>query len=96
MQYFHRTAVSPDTAMARAAAVFGERLAPVAEGGRRRSWSGALGTVTVTIAAEGGHYTLVTVATDQLAESELDRLAKHYLGEVHRLAEPGHVLRGAY
>ncbi len=96
MQYFHRTTVSPDAAMARAAAILGERLAPVAEGERRRSWSGALGTVTVTVAAEGGHYTLITVATDQLAESELDRLAKRYLGEVHRLAEPEHELRGAY
>ncbi len=96
MKYFHRTTVSPDAAMARAAALFGARLAPVSEGPRQRGWSGALGAVTVTVAAEGGHYTLVTVTTDQLAESELDKLAKHYLGEVHVLAEPDHALRGAY
>lgn len=96
MQYFHRTSVSPEAAMARAAAILGARLAPVSEGARRRSWSGALGTATVTVAAEGGHYTLVTIATDQLTESELDKLAKQALGEIHRLAEPTHELRGAY
>lgn len=96
MKYFHRTSVSPDAAMARAIEVFGARLAPVTEGARSRSWSGALGAVTVSAAPEGGHYTLVTVATDQPGESELDKLAKRYLGEVHRLAEPGHELRGAY
>jgi hypothetical protein len=96
VKYFHRTTVTPDAAIARAAAVFGGRLAPVSEGARSRSWSGALGTVAVTAAPEGGHYTLVTVSTDQPGESELDKLAKRYLGEVHVLAEPGHELRGAY
>ncbi len=96
MKYFHRTSVSPDAAMARAAEVFGARLAPVTEGPRRRSWSGGLGSVAVTAAPEGGHYTLVTVRTDQPGESELDKLAKRYLGEVHVMAEPEHELRGAY
>nr|MBA2293064.1 hypothetical protein [Gemmatimonadales bacterium] len=47
-------------------------------------------------AAEGGHYTLVTIDTDQPAESELDRLGKHFLGEVHKMANPQHELRGTY
>lgn len=96
MKYFHRTSVSPDAVMARAAEYFGARLAPVQEGPRRRSWSGAPGTVTVVVEAEGGHYTLVTVSTDQPGESELDKLSKRFLGEVHVLAEPAHRLRGAY
>jgi hypothetical protein len=50
----------------------------------------------VNVVAEGGHYTLVTVETNQPGESELDKLAKRFLGEVHQLAEPSHVLRGSY
>lgn len=96
MKHFHRTSVSPDAAIARAVEVFGARLAPVSEGNRARSWSGALGTVSVHAMPEGGHYTLVTVTTDQPGESELDKLAKRYLGQVHQLAEPAHELRGAY
>jgi len=38
----------------------------------------------------------VEVATDQVGESELDKLAKRFLGEVHRLVEPAHITRGAY
>jgi hypothetical protein len=96
VKYFHRTSVSPDEVMARATEYFGARLTPVHEGPRRRSWSGGPGTVTVTVEAEGGHYTLVTLITDQPAESEMDKFGKRFLGEVHRLAEPSHRLRGAY
>ena len=38
----------------------------------------------------------VTVETDQLTESEADKLAKRFLGRVHKLNEPSHQLRGAY
>ncbi|MDX2207400.1 MAG: hypothetical protein SFU57_07135 [Gemmatimonadales bacterium] len=96
MKYFHRTAVSPDAVIALASTQFGSRLAPTGEGRRRLAFAGALGSVTVTVEAEGGHYTRVTVATDQPGESELDKLAKRFLGEVHVLAEPQHALRGAY
>lgn len=96
MKYFHRTSVTPDDVVARAVAFFGSRLSPVSEAGRRRSWSGAPGTVELSVVAEGGHYTLVTVSTDQPGESELDKLAKRFLGEVHVLAHPDHHLRGAY
>lgn len=96
MKYFHRTSVAPDAVMERAVAFFGPRLSPVSETGRSRTWSGAPGTVHLTVAPEGGHYTLVEVATDQPGESEIDKLAKRFLGEVHVLAEPDHYLRGAY
>lgn len=96
MQYFHRTSVSPDVVMQAAARYFGARLAPTEESPRRRAFAGALGAIRVSAVPEGGHYTLVTLITDQPGESELDKLAKRFLGEVHVLAEPTHELRGSY
>jgi hypothetical protein len=96
MRYFHRTTLSPSDTLAQAKAFFGTRLAPADEGPGRRAYAGALGRVTLTARAEGGHYTLVEVSTDQVGESELDRLAKRFLAEVHKRVEPGHELRGAY
>jgi hypothetical protein len=96
MRYFHRTSLSPEDVLALAKAFFGTRLAPADEAARRRTYAGALGKVTIAAQAEGGHYTRVEVSTDQVGESELDRLAKRFLGEVHRQAEPSHELRGAY
>ena len=96
MKYFHRTSVSPDQVIARAAQYFSPRLAPVEEGARRRRFAGTIGQLSVSAEPEGGHYTLVTVETNQPGESELDKLGKRFLSVVHGLAEPGHVLRGAY
>jgi hypothetical protein len=96
MKYFHRTHLPPDTVIARANAFFGPRLAPTEEAPRRRRFSGTLGQVAVTVQAEGGHYTLVTVETNQPGESEADKLAKRFLTMVHTLEEPGHEPRGAY
>ena len=96
MKYFHRTSVAPDAVVDRAAAYFGARMQATEEGARRRAFTSPLGTVRVAVQAEGGHYTLVTVETDQPGESELDRVAKRFLSVVHTMAEPGHALRGAY
>lgn len=96
MKYFHRTSVPPDLVIARAAAWFGERMQPTEEGRRRRAFASTLGAVSVTAQAEGGHYTLVTIETNQPGESELDKFAKRFLAVVHTLAEPAHQLRGAY
>ena len=96
MKYFHRTSVAPDTVMARATAFFGARLTPAEEGARRRRFTGTLGHFSIGVEAEGGHYTRITVETDQPGESEADKLAKRFLATVHTLADPGHVLRGAY
>ncbi|OLB15666.1 MAG: hypothetical protein AUH07_02535 [Gemmatimonadetes bacterium 13_2_20CM_70_9] len=96
MKYFHRTTLSPDAVLAQARAFFGVRMAPADEAPRRRAYAGALGRVTITARAEGGHYTFVEVSTDQVGESELDRLAKRFLAEVHKQVEPAHELRGAY
>jgi len=96
MRYFHRTSVSPAQVLEAAQRFFGPWLSPAEEGTRRRAWRGGTGHVTVTVRAEGGHYTLIDVRTDQVGESELDKLAKRFLAEVHRLGEPTHVVRGAY
>ena len=96
MNYFHRTHLSPDEAVASAVDFFGSRLGPTEELPRLRSFAGPLGQVTVSVAAEGGHYTLVTVRTDQPGESEIDRLAKRFLTLLHTAADPSHRPIGAY
>jgi hypothetical protein len=96
MRYFHRTPLGSAAVLNRAKAFFGAQMMPAEEAPRRRVYASTLGRVTVTAAAEGGHYTLVEVSTDQVGESELDRLAKRFLSEVHRAVEPTHVVRGAY
>jgi hypothetical protein len=96
MKYFHRTHGSPDEMLGLATKFFGGQLTPVAEGARLRAFSGAIGRVTVTVQAEGGHYTLVTVETDQVGESEADKLAKRFLTIAHAATHPAHRPIGAY
>jgi hypothetical protein len=96
MKYFHRTSIPPDQVLAGAARFFGATMAPVEEQHRRRQFAGTVGRIAVTVQAEGGHYTLVTVETNQVGESEADKLAKRFLTLVHTLAEPDHRPIGAY
>jgi hypothetical protein len=96
MKYFHRTSVPPDQALAAAARFFGATLASTAEQPRRRRFTGTIGRIGVTAQAEGGHYTLITVETDQVGESEADKLAKRFLTLLHTLAHPDHRPIGAY
>jgi hypothetical protein len=96
VKYFHRIQLSPDTALARVAEYFGARLSPSEEAPRRRRYAGAIGRITVTVQAEGGHYTLVTVETDQPGESEADKLAKRFLTLLHTAADPTHRPIGSY
>ena len=62
----------------------------------RRRLHGTIGQIGVTVQADGGHYTLVTVETNQVGESEADKLAKRFLTLVHTMAEPTHRPIGAY
>jgi len=96
MKYFHRSQLSPDAVLARAAEYFGARLTPAEERPRRRAFAGAIGRITVEVQAEGGHYTLINVETDQVGESEADKLAKRFLTLVHTLEHPTHRPIGAY
>jgi hypothetical protein len=96
MKYFHRTHLPPEEVLAGSARYLGRTLAQVEEQPRRRQFAGTIGRITVTTQAEGGHYTLVTVETDQVGESEADKLAKRFLTMVHTMAEPTHRPIGAY
>lgn len=96
MKYFHRSHLPPDDVLTRAAEFFGARLAPAAEQPRRRAFSGPIGQIGVTVQAEGGHYTLVTLDTNQVGESEADKLAKRFLTMLHTLEHPSHRPIGAY
>jgi hypothetical protein len=96
VKYFHRTHLTPDEVLAGADQFFGVTLSPAGEEPRRRQFSGSIGRISVTVQAEGGHYTLVTVETNQVAESEADKVAKRFLTMVHTRAEPGHRPIGAY
>lgn len=96
MRYFHRTTLSPEAVLEIAKGFFGGRMAPAEEAPRHRVYGGTLGRVVITARPEGGHYTLVELATDQVGEAEIDRLAKRFLAEVHRRAVPSYSVRGAY
>jgi hypothetical protein len=96
MKYFHRTSLPLDAALAAAKTYFGARLAPAEESPRRLAYSGALGKVAISVKADGGHYTFVEAQTDQVGESELDKLTKRFLAELHQAVEPTHAVRGAY
>jgi hypothetical protein len=96
MKYFHRTHLPPAEVLAGARQFFGTGLSAGAQQPRRIEFSGTIGRITVTVMAEGGHYTLVTVETDQVGESEADKFAKRFLTKVHTIAEPTHRPIGAY
>ena len=96
MNYFHRSPLAPATAIAEAARFFGARLSPTEELPRRRRFVGPIGELTVSADAEGGHYTRVTVSTNQPGESEIDKLAKRFLTLLHTSADPTHRPIGAY
>jgi len=96
MKYFHRSPLAPPDVLAMARRYFGGRLAPSEESPRRLTFRGTLGKVAVSAKAEGGHYTFIEAETDQVGESELDKLVKRFLSEVHRQVEPSHEVRGTY
>ncbi len=96
MKYFHRTHLPGAEILAGAGQYFSGTLAAVEQQSHRRQFEGTIGRIAVTVQAEGGHYTLVTVETDQVGESEADKLAKRFLTRVHTMAEPTHRPIGAY
>jgi hypothetical protein len=69
MRYFHRTSLSPDLVLEEADKYFPARVNLTDSGRRHRSYAGSVGSISLRVEAEGGHYTLVTVETDQVGES---------------------------
>lgn len=96
MRYFHRTSLPINDVLREADRFFGARLEQVDAAEHGRTFAGTIGTVTVHVEAEGGHYTRITVSTDQVGESEADKLAKRFLTLVHKQVDEDHVVRGAY
>jgi len=96
MRYFHRTSLPPDVVLQEADAFFSQRMESTANGPTHRGYRDVIGALTVDVRIEGGHYTNVTVGTDQVGESELDKLAKRFLSTVHAKTDHEYVVRGSY
>ncbi|MDB4888130.1 MAG: hypothetical protein JWN79_3568 [Gemmatimonadetes bacterium] len=63
---------------------------------RTRAFTGPLGSLKLSVKAEGGHYTFVEVATDQMGESRMDRNVKKFFVQLHRAEDPAHQLEASY
>jgi len=97
MQYFYRSHVSPGSVLVAAERYFASRGLAVQRGaGDHARYVGLLGSVDLNVEIEGGHYTRVTIATHDVGESELDKVAKRFLSELHAMDEPDYEVRGAY
>lgn len=97
MRHFHRTHLLPADVVTAADAFFPKLgLTQTAVSSRARSYTGALGTLTLAVKPEGGHYTFVEVDTDQMGESRLDKNVKKFFVALHRAADPGHRLEASY
>jgi hypothetical protein len=97
MEYFYRAHAGSDDVLAFAARFFRERGFEGKPGGSDHArYAGALGTVDLRIEVEGGHYTRLTLATAEVGESELDKICKRLLSELHAALEPRYKVRGAY
>ena len=97
MRHFFRTQLAPTDALRVADEFFPQlSLDRTAHTARSRTFSGALGTLQLSVKKEGGHYTFVEIHTDQMGESRLDRNAKRFFVELHRTSDPAHRLEAAY
>jgi hypothetical protein len=97
MRHFFRCHIPPADVLAAADRFFPDiGLTPQTTAPRTRTYSGALGTLKLSVKAEGGHYTFVQVETDQMGESRLDRNVKRFFVGVHRVEEPSHALEASY
>jgi hypothetical protein len=96
MQYFYRSHATPEAVLGFAKDFFPGRGLPGNVSGDEAAFSDTRGTIQVHVEIEGGHYTRVTVGTSDVGESEIDKVAKRFLAELHTLDEPSHVVRGAY
>src|SRR5438477_4400578 len=97
MRHFYRTHLVPADVLTAADAFFPTlQLAVSATAARARTFTGGLGTMHLTVKAEGGHYTFVEVETDQMGESRLDRNVKRFFVELHRQQDPAHQLEASY
>ena len=97
MKHFHRTQLPPDEVLTIADGFFSALgMTSTAREARSRGFAGELGSLTLLVKAEGGHYTFVEAQTDQMGESRLDRNVKKFFVRLHRALDPRHVPEAAY
>jgi hypothetical protein len=97
MRHYHRTSVGPDVVMQQADAFFGALgLTTTATAARTRGFAGALGTLSLSVKMEGGHYTFVEVHTDQVGESRLDKNVKKFFVQLHKRVDARHAIEAGF
>jgi hypothetical protein len=97
MRHFYRSHLRPAQVLSRADDFFpGIGLVQVLTAARARTFSGALGTLKLSVKSEGGHYTFVEAETDQIGESRMDRNVKRFFVALHRTEDPAHKLEASY
>ncbi|MDQ6829587.1 MAG: hypothetical protein M3081_12025 [Gemmatimonadota bacterium] len=100
MRHYFRTHITPAEIMIAADDYFSSLgLATSASKERSRTYTGSadlVGSLVLSARPEGGHYTFVEAATDQVGESRLDRNVKRFFNRVHRSADPTHRIKAAY
>jgi hypothetical protein len=97
MRHFYRSHLPLADVLAAADQFFpGIGLAQQTTSPKTRTYTGALGTLRLSVKAEGGHYTFVQVETDQMGESRLDRNVKRFFVHLHRGEDPSHTLQASY
>jgi hypothetical protein len=97
MRHFYRSQTPPADVLTAADRFFADLgLTLVTSAVRSRTFSGPLGSVKLSAKAEGGHYTFVEAATDQMGESRLDRNVKKFFVELHHADDPSHTLQASY
>lgn len=96
MRFFHRTSLSPDDVLSEADRYFGSVGTATESGERSRSFTSTIGKISLNVRLEGGHYTRVTVETDNLCQGEAEKLAKGFFTNVHTKVHPAHVARGCH
>ena len=103
MKHFFRTTNHPDTVLAEADAFFptiGLKLTHTTN--RSRTYQGVVGapdvaaTLVLSVKMEGGHYTFVEGATDQMGESRIDRNVKKFFVQLHRHADARHEMTSSF
>ena len=97
MRHFYRSQLALADVLAAADQFFPHvGLAQQTTAPKTRTYSGPLGTLKLSVKAEGGHYTFVQAETDQMGESRLDRNVKRFFVGLHRTEHPSHQLAPNY
>jgi hypothetical protein len=96
MRFYHRTSLPPEEVLAEADRYFESIGTPAESEARTRAFACSVGRISLDVRPEGGHYTRVTVETDQIYQGEAEKLAKGFFTTVHQKAHPAHVSRGAH